>query len=84
MEANYLKKLERRPANPAATALVGEARAGVVDIFTPWRSAFPDRADLSVREDASAGDARAPEIDQGRLDPDGIVNPGVLGLGGSS
>ena len=85
VEAGYLKKLERRPANPAATALVGQARAGVVDIFTRHCGVH-----FQIGRTYPFAKTRRPETlallrsIKAALDPDGIVNPGVLGLGGGS
>ena len=85
VEAGYLKKLERRPDWPAATALVGQARAGVVDIFTRHCGVH-----FQIGRTYPFAKTRRPETlallrsIKAALDPDGIVNPGVLGLGGGS
>jgi hypothetical protein len=81
MEAGYLKTLPTHVANPAATALVKEARQGVLDIFTRVGAAhfqigrtYP----YAVTRDAPA--LALLKALKKAVDPDNLMNPGVLGL----
>jgi FAD/FMN-containing dehydrogenase len=81
MEASHMARLPVLPPNPAATALVQEARRQVLNVFTqfgcthfqigrtyPYRQS-KDEASWGLIEDIKA-----------YLDPSGALNPGVLGL----
>ena len=85
MEKQHLSRLPALPANPAATAAVVEARRRIIEIFArhgcgffqigrtyPYR-ASRDPASIALLEGVKA-----------LLDPQGIFNPGVLGLTGGS
>ena len=85
MEKQHLARLPALPANPAATAAVVEARRRIIEIFArhgcgffqigrtyPYR-ASRDPASIALLEGVKA-----------LLDPQGIFNPGVLGLTGGS
>ena len=81
IEPAMLAKLKPHDENPAATALVTEARAAVVAVFQTFGAAhfqvgrtYPW---LQSRDAASQSLARAVKA---ALDPEGRLNPGVLGL----
>jgi hypothetical protein len=81
VEPGMLAKLQRHEANPAATALVAEARKGVIGVFQRFGAAhfqigrtYPW---LESRDPAAQALARALKA---HLDPDGRLNPGGLGL----
>lgn len=81
VEAGMLAKLRRYDANPAATALVAEARAAVVEVFETFGAAhfqvgrtYPW---LTSRDAPSQALARTLKA---AVDPDGRLNPGGLGL----
>ena len=82
VERDYLKTLKPKPANPAASALVAEAREGVIDIFTHYGAAH-----FQIGRAYPYAQTRAPQTlalvraIKAALDPDGVVNPGALGLG---
>jgi FAD/FMN-containing dehydrogenase len=81
MEASHMARLPVQPPNPAATALVSEARRQVLEVFTRFGCAhfqigrtYPYR---QSKDDASWG---LIEDIKAYLDPAGALNPGVLGL----
>ncbi|OYU15895.1 MAG: FAD-binding oxidoreductase [Alphaproteobacteria bacterium PA4] len=85
VEAPHLARLPKLPANPAATAIVGDARRRVVEIceslggahFQIGRS-YPYRASRDTASKALL-DAIKREID-----PQGRFNPGGLGFGSNA
>ena len=81
VEASYLAKLPRLPANPASRAAVETARRGVIDIFTRFGAAhfqigraYPY---AQTREPATLALLQAIKS---HIDPKGVINPGALGL----
>jgi D-lactate dehydrogenase (cytochrome) len=81
MEPEYLAKLPRHDANPAALGVVQEARAAVIDVFARFQAAhfqvgraypFLARATPEMRAVLSALKTS--------FDPRGLMNPGALGL----
>ena len=83
VEPGHLARLTQRPANPAATALVAEARARIIAVFEGFGGAhfqigrtYPYRAS---RDAASRGLLDAIKA---HLDPANAVNPGGLGFAG--
>ncbi|MFZ4069015.1 MAG: FAD-binding oxidoreductase [Caulobacterales bacterium] len=81
IEPGYLAKLARRDANPAALAVVQEARAAVIDVFAHFQAAhfqvgraYPLLARAAPEMRAMLGALKK------SLDPRGVMNPGALGL----
>jgi FAD/FMN-containing dehydrogenase len=81
VEPQHLAKLATRPENPAARAVVAEARQAVVEVFTRFGAAHfqVGRAYpwLATRDADTASLARTLKD---ALDPHHRMNPGVLGL----
>lgn len=83
VEAGYLSKLPQLPRNPAATAVVAEARKRVIAVFEKFGCGH-----LQIGRTypyAASRDAVSLALLKGlrdTLDPDGVINPGALGLGG--
>ncbi|MBI1188626.1 MAG: FAD-binding protein [Alphaproteobacteria bacterium] len=81
VEPHVLKKFERFAPNEAATALVREARAAVVDVFTRFGAAH-----FQIGRTYPFAHTRPPETLalltalKRALDPHNIMNPGALGL----
>ncbi|QLC26069.1 FAD-binding oxidoreductase [Parasphingopyxis algicola] len=82
LEPDHLAKLKGFPANAESRALVGELRAGVIDIFGEMEGVhfqigrtYP----LAERSDPQAW--KLLEAMKRAVDPDGRMNPGALGLG---
>lgn len=85
VEAGYLKTLKPRPADPAATALVAEARTAVVDIFTRYGAAhFQVGRTYPLARTRSAPALALLRAVKAALDPHNIINPGALRLDGES
>ncbi|MFW5659973.1 MAG: FAD-binding oxidoreductase [Oceanicaulis sp.] len=81
VEGRYLKSLKRKPADPAATDLVAEARAGVVRIFTRYGAAhFQVGRTYPLSETRSAPALALLRALKAHLDPRNLINPGALGL----
>ena len=81
VDPGMLAKLRKHPENPEATALVAEARRGVVAVFETFGAAhfqvgrtYPW---LASRDAASQAIARSLKA---AVDPEGRLNPGGLGL----
>jgi FAD/FMN-containing dehydrogenase len=81
MEPDYLAKLPVQPENPAATAVVTEARKRIIAVFQSFGCghfqigrSYPYRAS---RDEASWA---LIESIKAAVDPAGVLNPGVLGL----
>lgn len=82
VEAGYLKGLTPRPADPAATELVAEARTAVVDIFTRHGAAhFQIGRTYPLARTRSAPALALLRAVKAALDPHDIINPGALRLG---
>ncbi len=81
VEPEFLAKLPRHQANPAATAHVAMLREGVVNIFTRYGAAHfqVGRAYPLAATRTPDGLALLQRL-KAALDPNGTLNPGVLGL----
>lgn len=81
IEAHYLPKLAQHAPNASATALVGEARRKVVETFGQFGGAH-----FQIGRTYPFAETRTPEAlallkaMKATLDPQGLMNPGVLGL----
>lgn len=81
VEGHYLPKLATHAANPAATAVVTEARRNVVDIFSRFGGAH-----FQIGRTYPFAQTRAPEAlallraVKAAVDPANRMNPGALGL----
>lgn len=83
VEAGYLKGLKPRPADPAATELVADARTAVVDIFTRYGAAhFQIGRTYPLARTRSAPALALLQAVKAALDPHNIINPGALRLDG--
>jgi FAD/FMN-containing dehydrogenase len=81
VEKSWLDKLPRHAANPDATAIVAEARQAVVEVFTRFGGAhFQIGRSYPYAATRSAPVRSLLDTLKVRLDPDNIINPGVLGL----
>lgn len=81
VESGYLKGMKRKPADPAATELVAEARAGVVDIFARYGAAhFQVGRTYPLARTRSAPALALLKALKTHLDPKNLINPGALGL----
>lgn len=81
MEPSFLSRLPRQAAHPEITALVAEARKGVVDVFQTFGSAhFQIGRTYPWLESRDAASRTLVEALKASLDPDGRLNKGVLGL----
>lgn len=82
VEAGYLKGLTPRPADPAATELVADARTAVVDIFTRYGAAhFQIGRTYPLARTRSAPALALLRAIKAELDPHDMINPGALRLG---
>lgn len=81
VEGAYLARLPRRPANTDSAAVVAEARAAVVETFTRFGAAH-----FQIGRAYPLAQTRTPEALaalralKAQFDPQGVMNPGVLGL----
>lgn len=81
VEAHVLKKLRAFPRNERATALVREARAAAIDVFTTFGAAH-----FQIGRSYPFAATRPPtalatlQAFKRSVDPHNIMNPGVLGL----
>lgn len=83
VEAGYLKGLTPRPADPAATELVADARTAVVDIFTRYGAAhFQIGRTYPLARTRSAPALALLRAVKAALDPHDMINPGALRLDG--
>jgi FAD/FMN-containing dehydrogenase len=81
MEPAHMARLPVLPPNPAATALVQEARRQVLDVFTRFGCAhFQIGRTYPYRQSKDAASWALLEDIKAHLDPSGALNPGVLGL----
>jgi FAD/FMN-containing dehydrogenase len=81
MEPAHLARLPVLAANPAATALVREARALVLAIFTKFGCThYQIGRTYPYRESRDAASWAFLEATKATLDPGGLLNPGVLGF----
>jgi len=82
VEASWLAKLPRHAPNPEATAFVGGLREQVIDIFRRRGGAhFQVGRCYPYAASRMPGTRVLVERLKAVLDPDGRLNPGVLGLG---
>ena len=81
VEPWLLEKIEGFPPNPAADALVDEARKGVARIFHEHGAAhFQIGKTYLYREGREGAAVALLQSMKAALDPDGRINPGALGL----
>jgi FAD/FMN-containing dehydrogenase len=81
MEPAHLARLPRQAPNPAATAVVIEARRRVIEVFARHGCAFFQIGrTYPYRQSRDAASLALLEGLKALLDPAGQLNPGVLGL----
>jgi FAD/FMN-containing dehydrogenase len=81
IEPAHLARLTQRPANPQATALVAESRKRVIAIFARYGAGhFQIGRTYPYRESRDAASIELLDAIKQCLDPDRILNPGVLGF----
>jgi D-lactate dehydrogenase (cytochrome) len=84
IEPQHLSKLPVQPANPAATAVVAEARRGVIDIFTKLGCGhFQIGRAYPYRQSRDEPSWALLETLKSALDPEHALNPGALGFSAS-
>jgi hypothetical protein len=84
MEKQHMARLPVLPANPAASATVTEARRRSIEIFAKHGCGFFQIGrSYPYRESRDAASVALLEAIKKFADPKGILNPGVLGLGGA-
>lgn len=82
VEADFLAKLPRHQSNPQATAVVEKARQAVLDVFTRYKAAhFQIGRTYPYKKNATSEAWAFLEKVKRAADPQGRINPGVLGLG---
>ena len=83
VEADFLAKLPRHQPNPKATAIVEKARQAVLDVFTKYKAAhFQIGRTYPYKENSEPEAWAFLEKIKRAADPQGRINPGVMGLGG--
>ena len=81
VEGPYLSRLPRRPANAESAAVVAEARSAVVEAFTRFGAAhFQIGRTYPLAKTRSPEALAALRALKAQFDPNGVMNPGVLGL----
>ena len=81
IEPAHLARLAQRPENPAATALVTELRKAVLAIFARYGAGhFQIGRTYPYRESRDTLSKALLDTVKGVMDPDGRINPGVLGF----
>jgi FAD/FMN-containing dehydrogenase len=81
IEPAHLARLEQRPENPAATALVTELRKAVIAIFQRYGTGhFQIGRTYPYRDSRDALSRALLDAVKGVMDPDSQINPGVLGF----
>ena len=81
VEADFLAKLPRHEPNPEATAIVEKARQAVLDVFTKYKAAhFQIGRTYPYKENCEPEAWAFLEKVKRAADPEGRINPGVLGL----
>lgn len=85
VEADFLSKLPRHEPNPKATALVEKARQAVLDVFTKYKAVhFQIGRTYPYKENREPDAWDFLEKIKRVADPQGLINPGVLGLNDAS
>jgi len=80
-EPRHLAKLTEPPANPAARALVDEIRAEIVALFADHGAASNQIGKTYAYFESMNPETARLMLDLKKsLDPDGLMNPGALGL----
>jgi FAD/FMN-containing dehydrogenase len=83
MEPQHLARLPTLAPNPEATAVVAQARQGVIDICAKLGCGhFQIGRSYPYRQSRDAASWSLLETLKGALDPSGTLNPGALGLAG--
>ena len=83
VETGYVKGLKPKPADPAATQIVAHAREAVVEVFQRYGAAhFQVGRVYPLAQTRSAPVLALLKAVKAALDPDNVINPGALGLGG--
>jgi len=81
VEPSVLKRIKRFNKNDAATDFVKQARQGILDIFSKYGAAhFQIGRTYPYRENREGPNFDLLKKIKVTLDPDGLVNAGVLGL----
>lgn len=81
VEPAHLARLQQRPQNEAATALVTALRKGVVAIFQRYGTGhFQIGRTYPYRDSRDALSRDLLDGIKAIMDPDGVINPGVLGF----
>ncbi len=81
VEPHILSKLPRHAENPEITALIAEARVGVIEAFTSVGAAhFQIGRTYPWLDSLDEGSRRLIRAIKAELDPHNRMNPGVLGL----
>ncbi len=82
MENTHLGRLPKLPPNPASTGVVVEARRRIIAVFAHHGCGFFQIGrSYPYRDSRDAASLALLESIKAQLDPAGIFNPGVLGLG---
>lgn len=85
MQADYLAKLPSLADDPAATAVVVAARKRLLALFQQFGCGhFQIGRTYPYRQSRDAASWQLAEALKAAVDPDQILNPGVLGLGAAS
>ncbi len=81
VEPSHLARLTQRPANAEATEVVIETRKGLLEIFARYGTGhFQIGRTYPYRESRDAGSKALLDAVKAVVDPDGVLNPGVLGF----
>jgi len=81
VEADFLARLPRHQPNPRATAVVEKARQAVLDVFATHKAVhFQIGRTYPYKENREPEAWRLLEAVKRAADPEGRINPGVLGL----
>lgn len=81
VEPSYLARLPTHPSDPEGAALVAEARDGILDIFQAHGAThFQIGRTYRYAATRAAPTLALLQAIKRELDPQGLINPGVLGL----
>ncbi len=81
VETSHLARLTQRPPNPAATAVVAQARAGVIALCRKYGAAhFQIGRAYPYRASRDAASMALLDAVKAVVDPHGLLNPGGLGF----